>query len=200
MSGYTFSAELELLKNNDTIQVILDMGALCAPAKSALLGYVASLGLDASKTQHLTWANAEINVYVEQISANYYLPSLGTQTPAPDIKRSSTLSDKVAEISSLTGKYPKCKFILWKRSNPASAWVWVATDLIQNYGNRVNYLDLMIPYLTRENVGIVGRDTQIGLQFVTDIVANSTLPQTQDKIAIQSSVRVEIDLFDAKKK
>lgn len=199
MSEYTFSINFEPLKANATIQTILDINALCAPAKAALAGYVTSLALPTTQTQHMLWQNVGLNIYIEQLTASYYLPSLGTQTPAPDIKRSSTLADKVSEISSLTGRYPKCQFLLWVRPNATAAWQWVSTDLIQNYGNRVNYLNLLIPYLTQGDVLVTGRETQIGLQFITDATISATLPQPTDKLVIQGSVRVELSLLDAKK-
>ncbi|WP_293126887.1 hypothetical protein [Microcoleus sp. bin38.metabat.b11b12b14.051] len=199
MSEYTFPINFEPLKANNTIQTIVDIDALCAPAKAALTGYVSSLTLPAAETQHMLWANVGLNIYIEQLTASYYLPSLGAQTPAPAIKRSSTLADKVAEISSLTGRWPKCQFLLWVRPNATAAWQWVATDLIQNYGNRVNYLNLLIPYLTQGNVLVAGRGTQVGLQFISDAAISATLPQASDRLVIQGSVRVELSLLDAKK-
>ena len=199
MSEYTFPINFEPLKANNTIQTIVDIDALCAPAKTALIGYVSSLALPAAETQHMLWANVGLNIYIEQLTASYYLPSLGSQTPAPAIKRSSTLADKVAEISSLTGLWPKCQFLLWVRPSATTAWQWVATDLIQNYGNRVNYLNLLIPYLTQGNVLVAGRGTQIGLQFISDAAISATLPQASDRLVIQGSVRVELSLLDAKK-
>jgi hypothetical protein len=94
MADYTFNSLFEPLKNNSTIQTVLDIDILATPAKNAVAGYITSLQLPASETQHLTWENIGIAILLQTLNLTYYLPSLGSQTPAPAIRRSSTMKDK----------------------------------------------------------------------------------------------------------
>lgn len=192
MADYTFHSLVEISKNNNTIQTILDVDSLATPAKIALAGYVASLGLPANQTQHLGWEVVGIAVILESLSLTYYLPSLGSQTPAPALKRTSTLPDKVIEMQSLESKFPKCQIVIFGKTTPASDWIWLNTETIQNSGNRVNTLKL-IPYLNQNNVFVPGRGTQIGIQFIADPVSNSTLPQEGDKLTVQGCIGLDIN-------
>jgi hypothetical protein len=198
MPEYTLPILFEPLKNNNTIQTIFDTDALVAPIKAAIAGYVATLGLPAAETAHLSWENTGAAIYLEQLVATYHLPSLGVQTPAPAIKRNTTLADKVAEISSLNGKYPKCQLMLYVRNSAAEQWVWKNTEVIQNYGNRANTLDL-IPYLSQGTLDIFGKATQIGIQFIADPVFKTVLPAAGDRLSIKGALRVEVSQFDSKK-
>jgi hypothetical protein len=198
MPEYTFPILFEPLKANNTIQTIFDTNALVAPIKAALAGYIATLGLPAAETAHLNWENCPAGIYLEQLIATYHLPSLGIQTPAPAIKRNTTLADKVAEISALNGKYPKCQLMLYVRNSAAEPWVWKNTEVIQNYGNRANTLDL-IPYLSQGTLDIFGKTTQVGIQFIADPVFKTVLPAAGDRLSIKGALRVEVDQFDSKK-
>jgi len=199
MADYTFHSLVEPLKNNSTIQTILDIDALAAPAKAALTGYVASLGLPADKTQHLLWETVGVAVILESLSVTYYLPSLGSQTPAPALRRTATLQDKVIEMGALESKFPKCQMLLFARNSPASNWIWLNTEVLQNSGNRVNTLKL-IPYLSQNNIFVPGRSTQIGMQFIADPVSNSTLPQAGDRVTVQGSIGLDINPISAESK
>lgn len=198
MPGYTFSKSIEPLKNNASIQVVLDTDALVTPVKAAIAGYIATLGLQTAETAHLTWENSPAEVYLEQLVMTYHLPSLGVQTPAPALKRNSTLADKVTEISALNGQYPKCQIMIYTRGSAAESWIWKNTEVIQNYGNRANTLDL-VPYLSQGNLDILGKTTQIGIQFINDPTFNTTLPAAGDRLSVKSALRVVVDQFDSKK-
>jgi len=198
MPEYTFPILFEPLKNDNTIQTIFDTNALVTPIKTAIAGYIATLGLPATETAHLNWENCPAGIYLEQLVATYHLPSLGIQTPAPAIKRNTTLADKVAEISALNGKYPKCQLMVYVRNSAAQPWVWKNTEVIQNYGNRANTLDL-IPYLSQGTLDIFGKATQVGIQFISDPVFKTVLPAAGDRLSIKGALRVEVDQFDSKK-
>lgn len=199
MADYTFHSLTEPLKNNSEIQTILDVDALAAPAKAALAGYVASLGLPAAQTQHLLWANIGVAAVIENLAITYYLPSLGSQTPAPALKRTSTLQDKVIEMQALESKFPKCQMLIFARTSAAGNWIWLNTEVIQNSGNRVNTLKLL-PYINQSDIFIPGRATQIGIQFIADPASNSTLPQSQDRLTVQGSVRLDVNPIGADSK
>ncbi|MEP6517450.1 hypothetical protein [Microcoleus vaginatus] len=198
MPEYTFSILFEPLKANSTIQTIFDTNTLVAPIKTAIAGYIATLGSPAAETAHLSWENCGAAVYLEQLIATYHLPSLGIQTPAPALKRNSTLADKVTEISALNGQYPKCQLMLYVRNSAADPWVWKNTEVIQNYGNRANTLDL-IPYLSQGTLDIFGKATQVGIQFISDPTFKTTLPAAGDRLSIKGALRVEVSQFDSKK-
>jgi hypothetical protein len=123
MADYTFHSLVEPLKNDSHIQTVLDVDALAAPAKAALAGYVASLGLPTEQTQHLLWQNIGVAVIVESLAVTYYLPSLGNQTPAPALKRTSTLKDKVTELQALESKFPKCQMLIYGRTSAGGNWI-----------------------------------------------------------------------------
>jgi len=192
MSDYTFNTLFEPLKNNNTIQTVLDIDALAAPARAALAGYVASLQLPAAQTQHLTWENVGIAVLIQSLNLTYYLPSLGIQTPAPDLKRTSTLKDRVVEMQSLESKFPKCQMLIFGKNAGEANWIWLNTETIQNSGNRVNTLKL-VPYLSQSDAFVPGRKTQIGIQFIADPVARATLPQVGDRLTVQGSVHLDVN-------
>jgi len=135
MADYTFNKVTELLKNNSTIQTILDIDALAAPAKAALAGYVASLKLPATETQHLLWETVGVAVLIQNLSLTYYLPSLGNQTPAPALRRTSTLKEKVTQMQSLESKFPKCQILIFSKNAGETNWMWRNTEVIQNSGN-----------------------------------------------------------------
>jgi len=198
MPGYTFPILFEPVKANSTIQTIFDTNILVNPIKTAIAGYIATLGLPANETAHLSWENCGAEIYLEQLVATYHLPSLGIQTPTPALKRSSTLADKVAEISALNGQYPKCQLMLYVRNSATDPWVWKNTEVIQNYGNRANTLDL-IPYLSQGTLDIFGKATQVGIQFIADPVYKVTLPAAGDRLSIKGALRVEVSQFDSKK-
>ncbi|MEG4225536.1 hypothetical protein QUA35_06685 [Microcoleus sp. N9_B2] len=198
MPEYTFPFLFEPLKANSSIQTIFDTNTLVAPIKAAIAGYIATLGLPAAETAHLSWENCGAAIYLEQLVATYHLPSLGIQTPAPALKRNSTLADKVSEISALNGQYPKCQLMLFVRNSAADPWQWKNTEVIQNYGNRANTLDL-IPYLSQGTLDILGKGTQIGIQFIDDPVFKTTLPAAGDRLSIKGALRVEVSQFDSKK-
>jgi hypothetical protein len=198
MPEYTFPILFQPLKGNNTIQTIFDTNVLVNPIKAALTGYIATLGLPAAETAHLNWENCPAAIYLEQLVATYHLPSLGVQTPAPAIKRNTTLADKVAEISALNSKYPKCQLMLYVRNSATDEWVWKNTEVIQNYGNRANTLDL-IPYLSQGTLDIFGKATQVGIQFISDPVFKTVLPAAGDRLSIKGALRVEVDQFDSKK-
>lgn len=192
MADYTFNQLTDLLKNDSSIQTILDVDALAAPAKTALAGYVASLELPAAQTQHLLWENVGIAVLIQQLSLIYYLPSLGSQTPAPALKRTSTLSDKVIEMQSLESKFPKCQMLIFGKNPGNNDWIWLNTETIQNSGNRVNTLKLA-PYIAQSDSFIPGRGTKIGIQFVADPVSKATLPQAGDRLTVCASVAMDVN-------
>ncbi len=192
MADYTFNSLVEPLKNSSAIQTVLDVDALAAPAKAALAGYVASLGLPVEQTQHLLWENVGVAVIVESLAITYYLPSLGIQTPAPALKRTSTLRDKVTEMQALESKFPKCQMLIFARTSGASNWIWLNTEVIQNSGNRVNTLKLL-PYLNQRDIFVPGPGTQIGIQFIADAASNSTLPQAQDRLTVQGSIGLDVN-------
>jgi hypothetical protein len=192
MADYTFSSFFEPLKNNNTIQTVLDIDVLAGAAKTALAGYVTSLKLPTEQTQHLLWENVGIAVIIESLAITYYLPSLGTQTPAPNLKRTSTLKDRVIEMQGLESRFPKCQMLFFARSSAVSNWVWLNTEVIQNSGNRVNTLKLL-PYLNQREIFIPGRGTQIGIQFIADPISNSTLPQAGDRLTVQGSIGLDIN-------
>ncbi|MBD0310187.1 MAG: hypothetical protein ICV80_19390 [Microcoleus sp. T1-bin1] len=137
--------------------------------------------MPAAETAHLNWENCPAGIYLEQLVATYHLPSLGIQTPAPAIKRNTTLADKVAEISALNGKYPKCQLMLYVGNSATEPWVWKNTEVIENYGNRANTLDL-IPYLSQGTLDIFGKFTQVGIQFINDPVFKTVLPAAGDRL------------------
>jgi hypothetical protein len=192
MADYTFCSLVEPLKNNNTIQTILDIDALAAPAKTALTSYVASLGLPAAQTQHLLWENIGVAVMIDSLSITYYLPSLGSQTPAPALKRTSTLRDKVIEMQSLESKFPKCQMLIFARNSTSANWVWLNTEVIQNSRNRVNTLKLL-PYINQKDIFVPGRGTQIAIEFIADAITNATLPQSQDKITFSGSIELDVN-------
>lgn len=192
MADYTFHSLVEPIKNNSTIQTILDVDALAAPAKTALAAYVASLNLPATETQHLTWENVGIAVLFRSLALTYYLPSLGTQTPAADVKRTSTLRDRVTEMQKLQSGYPKCQLLIYGKTSPASDWIWLNTEVIQNSGNQVNTLKLL-PYINQMEDFAPGRGTAIGIQFIADIATGATLPQAGDRITAQGSVFLDVN-------
>jgi len=195
MADYTFNILIEPLKNNNTIQTVLDVDALAAPAKAALAGYVASLQLPAVETQHLTWDNIGVAVLLQDLNLTYYLPSLGSQTPAPALKRTSTLRDRVIEMQSLESKFPKCQMLIFGKNAGETNWIWLNTETIQNSGNRVNTLKL-VPYLSQRDTFVPGRKTQIGIQFISDPVSNATLPQAGDRLTVQGSVHLDLNPID----
>jgi hypothetical protein len=192
MADYTFNYLVEPLKNDSTIQKVLDIDALAAPAKAALAGYVASLGLPIEKTQHLLWENVGVAVLIQQLSLIYYLPSLGSQTPAPNLKRTSTMKDKVIEMQSLESKFPKCQMLIFGKNAADPNWIWLNTETIQNSGNRVNTLKL-VPYISQSDSFIPGRGAQIGIQFIADPVSNATLPQAGDRLTVSASVAMDVN-------
>lgn len=192
MADYTFNKLTELLKNDSTIQTILDVDALAAPARAALGGYVGSLGLPPEQTQHLRWENIGIAVLIQQLSLTYYLPSLGIQTPAPELRRTSTLRDKVIEMQSLESKFPKCQMLIFGKNAGEANWIWLNTETIQNSGNRVNTLKL-VPYIGQSDSFIPGRGTQIGIQFIADPVSKATLPQAGDRLTVSASVGLDVN-------
>jgi len=200
MADYTFNVLVEPLKNNSTIQTVLDIDSLAAPARAALAGYVASLQLPTAQTQHLTWENVGVAVLIQSLNLTYYLPSLGSQTPAPAIKRTSTLQDRVIEMQSLESKFPKCQILIFGKNAGEANWIWLNTETIQNSGNRVNTLKL-VPYLNQSDSFVPGRKTQIGIQFIADPVSKATLPQAGDRLTIQGSVHLDVNPIgvDAKK-
>ncbi|MEG4302195.1 hypothetical protein [Microcoleus sp. D3_18a_C4] len=199
MADYTFHSLVEPLKNNSTIQTILDVDALAAPAKVALLAYVASLGLPTAETQHLTWENIGVAVLIRSLALTYYLPSLGTQTPAADVKRTSTLRDRVTEMQKLQSAYPKCQLLIYGKTTPASEWIWLNTEVIQNSGNQVNTLKLL-PYINQMEDFAPGRGCAIGIQFIADAATSATLPQAGDRITAQGSVFLDVNpIADSKK-
>jgi len=160
--------------------------------KTALTGYVASLGLSAAQTQHLLWENIGVAVMIDSLSITYYLPSLGSQTPAPVLKRTSTLRDKVIEMQSLESKFPKCQMLIFARNSASANWVWLNTEVIQNSGNRVNTLKLL-PYINQKDIFVPGRGTQIAIQFIADAITNATLPQSQDRITFSGSIELDVN-------
>ncbi|MBE9164185.1 hypothetical protein [Tychonema sp. LEGE 06208] len=192
MADYTFHSLVEPIKNNSTIQTILDVDALAAPAKAALAAYVSSLGLPSAETQHLTWENVGVAVLVRSLALTYYLPSLGTQTPAADVKRTSTLRDRVTEMQKLQSAYPKCQMLIYGKTSPSDNWIWLNTEVIQNSGNQVNTLKLL-PYINQMEDFAPGRGCAIGIQFIADTATNATLPQTGDRITAQGSVFVDVN-------
>lgn len=199
MADYTFHSLVEPLKNNSTIQTILDVDALAAPAKAALAAYVASLGLPPTETQHLTWENVGVAVLIRSLALTYYLPSLGTQTPAADVKRTSTLRDRVTEMQKLQSAYPKCQLLIWGKTSPSDSWVWLNTEVIQNSGNQVNTLKLL-PYINQMEDFAPGRGCAIGIQFIADLATGSTLPQAGDRITAQGSVFIDVNPIAAESK
>lgn len=194
---FTIPLAIDLAKNNAEMQVIYDADLLSTQAKAATAGFAKSLGLPATRTEHLTWENIGAAYYVEQLLLNYYLPSLGSQTPAPATKRGTNLAEKVAEISRLNGAYPKCKFLLYVRPSPAEAWVWVGVEVIQNYGDRANFLNLLTPYLSQGNLDISGKQSQIGIKFIEESLTKTTLPQVGDFLSIKGALRLELSKFDS---
>jgi hypothetical protein len=175
---------------------VLDIDALAAPARAALAGYVASLQLPATQTEHLTWENVGVAVLIQSLNLTYYLPSLGSQTPAPSLKRTSTLRDRVIEMQSLESKFPKCQMLIFGKNAGETNWIWLNTETIQNSGNRVNTLKL-VPYLSQSDSFVPGRKTQIGIQFIADPVSNATLPQAGDRLTVQGSVHLDVNPIDA---
>jgi hypothetical protein len=199
MSDYTFNVLVEPSKNSSAIQTVLDVDALAAPARAALAGYVASLQLPAAQTQHLTWENVGVAVLIQSLNLTYYLPSLGSQTPAPSLKRTSTLSDRVIEMQSLESKFPKCQILIFGKNAGEANWIWLNAETIQNSGNRVNTLKL-VPYLSQSDSFVPGRKTQIGIQFIADPVSKATLPQTGDRLTVQGSVHLDVNPIGADSK
>lgn len=200
MADYTFLSLKEPLTNNNTIQTIFDVNALAAPVKAALAAYVESLGLPSTETQHLTWDNIGIAVLIRSLALTYYLPSLGTQTPAADVKRTSTLRDRVTEMQKLQSAYPKCQLLIYGKTTPSDSWIWLNTEIIQNSGNQVNTLKLL-PYINQMEDFAPGRGTAIGIQFIADAATGSTLPQAGDRITALGSVFLDVNPIagDAKK-
>jgi hypothetical protein len=199
MADYTFHSLVEPLKNNSTIQTILDVNALAAPAKVALTAYVSSLALPAAQTQHLTWDNIGVAVLIRSLAITYYLPSLGTQTPAADVKRTSTLRDRVTEMQKLQSAFPKCQLLIYGKTTPSSDWIWLNSEVIQNSGNQVNTLKLL-PYINQMEDFAPGRGCAIGIQFIADSATNATLPQAGDRITAQSTVFLDVNpIADSKK-
>jgi len=199
MSDYTFHKTTDLERNSSAIQTILDIDTLAAPAKAALTGYVASLGLPPEKTQHLLWENIGVATLIQQLTLIYYLPSLGNQTPAPALRRTSTLQDKVVEMQSLESKFPKCQILIYSKNAGETNWIWLNTETIQNSGNRVNALKL-VPYISQSDSFVPGRATQIGIQFIADAVSKATLPQPGDRLTISASVMMDVNPIDADSK
>jgi hypothetical protein len=88
--------------------------------------------------------------------------------------------------------------MLYVRNSATEEWVWKNTEVIQNYGNRANTLDL-IPYLSQGTLDIFGKATQVGIQFISDPVFKTVLPAAGDRLSIKGALRVEVDQFDSKK-
>jgi hypothetical protein len=187
---YTIPVFATPLKANSTIQTIIDVDLLATEAKNYVTAVRSTL--PTTEQNMLTWTNLPLSIWLDQLIMNFYLPSLGTQTPAPETKRSSTLVQRVAEMEKLSNLFPKCRFMLWGRSSPSAAWNWLGQDVIQNLGNRVNYLNILNPYLVQNNGDILGKTTQIGIQFVEEVLTKTTLPQAQDLITIKGGLRIEL--------
>jgi hypothetical protein len=196
MADYTFNHFVEPLRNNNTIQTVVDIDALATPAKNAVASYVASLELPAAQTQYLTWENIGVAILLESLNLTYYLPSLGSQTPAPALRRSSTMKDKVREMQNLESKFPKCQLLIWGKNAGDPNWIWLNSETIQNSGNRVNTLKL-VPYISQNESFVPGRRTQIGIQFVADPAFNVTLPQAGDRLTLASSIHLDVNPIDA---
>jgi hypothetical protein len=88
--------------------------------------------------------------------------------------------------------------MLYVRNSAAEPWVWKNTEVIQNYGNRANTLDL-IPYLSQGTLDIFGKSTQVGIQLIDDPVFKTTLPAAGVSLSIKGALRVNVSQFDSKK-
>ena len=194
--NYTIPILVDVTKNSSNIQTVIDIDSLASPAKAGLAAYRASLGLNSTQTEHLTWENIGCEVYTEQLLMNYWLPSLGNQTPAPATKRGDTLAAKVAEMSRLNGLFPKCKVLFFARESASKPWAWVSVEVIQNYGDKANYLNMLVPYLSQGNLDILGRTSQIGIQFISEGFTNTLLPQNGDLLTVKGAIRIELSKWD----
>jgi hypothetical protein len=175
-----------------TPQIILDCAAIYAAQSTWIATYAGLPGI--LNPPPIFYSVPGWEFFLEELQINYYAASLPS-APPPDIKANSSQVDKLNAVNAISRDWKKFELSIFQRESSTAAWQLIAIENLHNYGNRYNYLPLKNPFLTQGDVAILGKSSQLAIQFrAEDLSRKIVMPTTKDVISIRGSWRSVIGL------
>lgn len=135
----------------------------------------------------------ERSFYLEALSGAVYLPSK-KEAPFPKTYPEMNAAEKIAALLEVEKNYPFIGLRLHARKG-AGVWEPLATSLLQNRG-RETTIPLVIPYLTVNQVKLLGPDDCLGVSIVN--YGHGTM-MSGDYINLEGDFRFCVDLIEKPK-
>ena len=126
------------------------------------------------------------NFYINSLIATCYIASLD-RAPIPNIFPEDSLSEKEKKIREIQFNYPHLDLCFYVRESDNDAWVRRCRIPVQNRGAEY-YLPCLYPYLTTEQVKVLGRTSKLGVAIEGGQLVGS------DSIVLQADWEHEVDL------
>ncbi|MBS0015432.1 MAG: group 2 RNA polymerase sigma factor SigC [Arthrospira sp. SH-MAG29] len=138
------------------------------------------------------------NVFLESLTASVWCPSF-PRSPYPEFYPEDSAAERAAKLMKLESNHPKFGLQLLRRKSSTGSWNEAACPVIQNRGRRF-YVPLINPYLTANEVKILGRFDRLGLSFKDygdGILGGGSLDSNRiyDTLYIEGEYRIELDLI-----
>ena len=138
------------------------------------------------------------NVFLESLTASVWCPSF-PRSPYPEFYPEDSAAERAAKLMKLESNHPKFGWQLLRRKSATGSWVEAACPVIQNRGRRF-YVPLINPYLTANEVKILGSADQLGVSFKdygNGILGGGSIASNRiyDTLYIEGEHRVELDLI-----
>ncbi|MEL7039714.1 MAG: hypothetical protein AAFO04_29530 [Cyanobacteria bacterium J06592_8] len=137
-----------------------------------------------------------VGTFLESIRLDVYLPSFD-KAPFPDIYPEDSAAEKNVKLMKVEAKAPKCGIAFYRKKSSESEWHYLSEIVLQNRGRRTQ-IPVVVPYFTVNDLKILSRGSQIGIQKIDygdgvigegPIVDNRTL----DKIQVEGDYRIDLD-------
>ena len=137
-----------------------------------------------------------VSTFLESLRLDIYLPSFD-KAGFPEIFPEMSAAEKAVEMMKIEGKAPKTGIAFYRKKAEETNWHYLSEVVLQNRGRRTQ-IPVVVPYMTTNQLKMLHRHTQIGIQkldYGDGVIGNGQLVANRDldQIQIEGDFRIDID-------
>lgn len=137
-----------------------------------------------------------VGCFLESIRLDIYLPSFD-KAPFPEIYPEMSAAEKNVALMETEKKAPKTGIAFYRRKAGETSWRYLSEIILQNRGRRTQ-IPVVVPYLTTNQLKILGRGTQLGIEMINygnGVIGNGPITNNRslDRVQIEGDYRFDLD-------
>ena len=143
-----------------------------------------------------------VSTFLESLRLDIYLPSFD-KAAFPEIFPEMSAAEKNVELMKVEARSPKTGLAFYRKRVTETNWHYLSEIVLQNRGRRTQ-IPVVVPYLTTNQLKILHRHTQLGIQkldYGNGVIGNGPIEANRDldQIQIEGDFRIDIDQSEFKR-